>query len=178
MCSSMGGISAPWLRATVTAVCQIRSSGPAGMPAASRPSTRMARAPLRRKRHVRYTPRATPRESNPGPRLALEADTRIVNHDIISVPPPQFALARVPWPPAPRPDHSRRAVPWRAEEPRGREPHRFLRRTPPHPPARAHGRAALPEIRRLRPDTAAGQRDRECTQLIPPDLNREKTTSN
>src|SRR5271157_304956 len=153
----MGGISAPWLCATVTAVCQIRLSGPEGMPAASRPSTRMARAPLRRKRHVRYTPRATPRASNPGPRLALEAGTRTVNHAITSVPPQPPALARVPWPPAPRPGPRRRSVPGRAGGPPGRAPRRCLRRAPPHPPARARGPAALPEIHRPRPNTAAGR---------------------
>src|ERR1039457_2999477 len=40
----------------------------------------MESASLRRNRQVRYTPRASPRASNPGPRLALEAGTRRVNH--------------------------------------------------------------------------------------------------
>src|ERR1017187_4428151 len=45
----------------------------------------MESASLRRNRQVRYTPRASPRASNPGPRLALEAGTRRVNHGLEAV---------------------------------------------------------------------------------------------
>src|SRR5258708_38135059 len=44
----------------------------------------MQSASLRRNRQVRYTPRASPRASKPGPRLALEAGTRRVNHRLAS----------------------------------------------------------------------------------------------
>src|SRR5438128_12510426 len=80
MCSSMGGILVCKFLATVTAVCQIRFSAPVGIDPASRPAAQIAKASLSRKRHVRYTPSAKPSASNPGPRLALEAGTRTLNH--------------------------------------------------------------------------------------------------
>src|SRR5689334_19496577 len=52
------------------------------MRSVSLPRMRIDNASLVRKRHVRYTARASPRVSNPGPRLALEAGTLTVNHDI------------------------------------------------------------------------------------------------
>ena len=85
--SSMGGMRRPRLSATATAVCQIRLSGPAGIEAASRPLARISSAVLRRKRQVRYTPKAIPRASKPGPRLALEAGTRTVYQVIIADEP-------------------------------------------------------------------------------------------
>src|SRR6476619_3914851 len=75
----MGGIVIWWSRATVSAVCQIRLSGVAGMLSASRPEVVMTSVSLCWKRQVRYTPSARPSASNPGPRLALEAGTRSVN---------------------------------------------------------------------------------------------------
>src|SRR5581483_11060028 len=76
--SSIGGIGISRLLPTATAVCQIRLSEDVEICAASRPSARIASASARRNRHVRYTPSANPSESNPGPRLALEAGTRTV----------------------------------------------------------------------------------------------------
>src|SRR5439155_17234814 len=78
----MGGILVCKFLATVTAVCQIRFSAPVGIDTASRPAAQIAKASLSRKRHVRYTPSARPSASNPGPRLALEAGTRTVNHGL------------------------------------------------------------------------------------------------
>src|SRR5260370_3587037 len=84
MRSSIGGIFMWRFLATVTAVCQIRLSGPVGMLSASRPSAWIVRIPLCRKRHVRYTLNARPSASKPGPRLALDAGTRTVNQGLDS----------------------------------------------------------------------------------------------
>src|SRR5450631_4099525 len=78
----MGGNRMRTPAATDSAVCQIRLSSPVEMAAASRPLTLIARRSLARKRQSRYRQRARPRASKPGPRLALEAGTRTVDHGI------------------------------------------------------------------------------------------------
>src|SRR6478672_2648463 len=80
----MGGIVMQCASATESAVCQIKLSDVHAMHAASRPEASMERVSLRRNRQVRYTPRASPSASKPGPRLALEAGTRRVNHRLES----------------------------------------------------------------------------------------------
>src|SRR6185312_13416861 len=81
--------------ATESAVCQMRLSSAFEMRAASRPSQRIASRAAGEKRQVRYNLRAIPRESKPGPRLALDAGTRRVVADVnLPLSNPPFCGAR------------------------------------------------------------------------------------
>ena len=85
----------PARAAMESAVCQMRLSSAFEMRDASRPSHRIVSRAAGEKRHVRYTWRAMPRESKPGPRLALEAGTRNVVAEVnLSLSNPRFCGAR------------------------------------------------------------------------------------